>query len=309
MSNEITEHFVQQYSANVFHLAQQKGSRLRRTVRNESQRGKAAFYDRLGSTAAVKKTSRHSDTPLVESAHSRRMVTLEDYEWSDLIDDQDKLRMLNDPQSIYAQAAMYAHGRSMDDEIIAAASGNAYSGESGGTSVALPNSQKIGATTGAAVSGLNVFTLRKVGKIFDDNDVDEMEQRFFIFDSNGKDDLLGETEVTSADYNNVRALVQGEVNTFLGMEFIRSQRLGSQSGTLNYELASGAVGSGSGDADGHKKGLAYAKSGLLLAIGDDIKSRIDERSDKSYSTQVYCKMSIGATRLEEEKVVECLYDV
>ena len=34
------------------------------------------------------------------------------------------------------------------------------------------------------------------------------------------------------------------------------------------------------------------------------EARIDERADKSYATQVYYCMSIGATRMEEAKVVE-----
>ena len=36
----------------------------------------------------------------------------------------------------------------------------------------------------------------------------------------------------------------------------------------------------------------------------DVTARISERDDKSYSTQVYYCMSVGATRMEEEKVVQ-----
>ena len=44
-----------------------------------------------------------------------------DYEYADLIDNQDKIRTLIDPTSSYALAAAYAIGRAMDDEIISAA--------------------------------------------------------------------------------------------------------------------------------------------------------------------------------------------
>ncbi|HLE40017.1 MAG TPA: phage capsid protein, partial [Nitrospirota bacterium] len=138
MSMQITEAFVQQYKANIFHLSQQKGSRLRMAVRSESQVGKRAYYERLGATAAIKKLSRHSDTPLVDSAHSRRAVTMEDFEWADLVDEQDKIRTLIDPTNPYAQAAAWAMGRSMDDVLIAAMRGNAFAGEEAGTIVALP---------------------------------------------------------------------------------------------------------------------------------------------------------------------------
>jgi hypothetical protein len=43
---------------------------------------------------------------------------------------------------------------------------------------------------------------------------------------------------------------------------------------------------------------------VKLAIGKDVTAKISERSDKSYSTQVYYAMDIGATRMEEEKVVQ-----
>lgn len=308
MSSQITEAFVKQYGENVFHLSQQKGSRLAPAVRNETQQGKARFFDRIGKTDAILKTNRHGDTPLVESEHSRRMVTLKDYEWADLIDDQDKIRILISPESEYAMAAMWALGRAKDDEIIAAATGNAYSGEDGGTTVALPNTQKIGAQDGTNATSLNVKTLREVQEVFGENDVEEEEPRYIAVSQRQLTSMLGETEVTSSDFNVVKALVQGEVDTFLGFKFIRTQRLAVQSGTLNYDT-DGSVGSGSLDADGHEKCFAWAMSGLLLSTGKDMQARIDERSDKSYSTQVYACLSIGSTRMEEEKVVEVLCDL
>ena len=72
-----------------------------------------------------------------------RMVTLADYEYADLIDDQDKIRMLIDPTSTYAKAAAAAIGRKMDDVIIAALGGTAKTGSAGSTSTSLPSAQKI----------------------------------------------------------------------------------------------------------------------------------------------------------------------
>ena len=53
-------------------LGQQKGSRLRASVKNESVVGKNAFVERIGSTAAVDAASRHDDTPRIDTPHSRR---------------------------------------------------------------------------------------------------------------------------------------------------------------------------------------------------------------------------------------------
>ena len=66
MSVNITTSFVEQYSANVSLLAQQTGSKLRSAVDVETVRGKNAFFDQVGVTAAQLKTSRHSDTPQID---------------------------------------------------------------------------------------------------------------------------------------------------------------------------------------------------------------------------------------------------
>ena len=280
MSTEITTAFVEQYKSNVFHLAQQKGSRLRNAVKTENVTGKAHFFERIGSTAAEKRTSRHSDTPRMDTPHSRRKVTMDDYDWADLIDNEDKVRMLISPSSEYAMAGAWAMGRAMDDAVIAAASGTAYSGASGGTSVALASGQKI--VHGSA--GLTLAKLLEAKEILDSSDVDPDEPRFMIVTAKQLQNVLGVEQITSADYSSVKALVQGEIDTFLGFNFIRTERL---------------VTDGS-----NRLALAFTQNALGLALGQDITTKISERADKNYATQVFLSMSIGATRVEDEKVVE-----
>lgn len=304
MSSQITEAFVQQYKSNIFHLSQQKGSRLRNLVRTEMQNGKRQFFERLGSSAAIVKTSRHMDTPQIDSAHSRRAVSLEDYIWADLIDDEDKIRLLIDPASPYSQAAMWAMGRSMDDVLIAAMRGSAYSGETGTTAVPLPASQKVLAALDGALgspTGLNMDTLRRVKYKFDAADVDESIPRYFAYTSKQLQDLLGETEVTNADYASVKALVQGQIDTFMGFKFIRTERLPAVTATYDTD---GSVDSGSGSLASARRCLAWAGDGVVLAVGRDMEAKIEKRVDKNYATQVFARMSIGATRIEENKVVE-----
>tara|TARA_R110000823_G_scaffold293565_1_gene412438 strand:- start:2812 stop:3669 length:858 start_codon:yes stop_codon:yes gene_type:complete len=280
MSTEITTAFVEQYKSNVFHLAQQKGSRLRNAVKTENVTGKAHFFERIGSTAAEKRTSRHSDTPRMDTPHSRRKVTMDDYDWADLIDNEDKVRMLISPSSEYAMAGAWAMGRAMDDAVIAAASGTAYSGASGGTSVALASGQKI--VHGSA--GLTLAKLLEAKEILDSSDVDPDEPRFMIVTAKQLQNVLGVEQLTSADYSSVKALVQGEIDTFLGFNFIRTERLVTD-GT-------------------NRLALAFTQNALGLALGQDITTKISERADKNYATQVFLSMSIGATRVEDEKVVE-----
>ncbi len=281
MSTQITTAFVNQFSANVQMLSQQMGSLLRDAVDVESVNGEKAFFDQVGSAAAVKKTSRHADTPLIDTPHSRRMVTMSDFQYADLIDDQDKIRLLIDPTSTYGRAAAAAMGRAMDDEIITAALGTALTGKDGSTSTALPSAQKI--AHGSA--GLTVAKLLSAKEILDAGSVDPSIPRHIVVSPKQISDLLNTTTVTSADFNTVKALAQGQINSFVGFNFIVSNRLNT-------------------DANSDRQVIAFASDGIKVAMGQEPTAKIEERADKSYATQIYYSQTMGATRMEEAKVVE-----
>lgn len=285
MSTQITTAFVEQYSANVQMLSQQMGSKLRSAVDVESITGKNAFFEQVGVTAAQKRTSRHSDTPQIDTPHARRRVSLEDYIWADLIDDVDKVRMLIDPTSSYAKAAAAAMNRSIDDVIITAMNGTAYTGVSGGTSTSLPSASKF--ATSNQSDGLTIAKLLAAKKRFDLQDVDPSIPRYIVCGPTQISDLLATTEIKSSDYNTVKALAQGDLDSFLGFKFITSTRLNLDSTNTDDRLC-----------------FAFTQDAIKLAIGKDIQAKIDERSDKNYSTQVYYSMSVGATRMEEVKVFQ-----
>ena len=218
MSTQITTAFVNQFSSNVQMLSQQMGSIFRNTVDSESVTGEKAFFDQVGSAAAVKRTSRHGDTPTMDTPHSRRMVTMDRWEWADLIDDADKVRMLIDPTSSYAKAAAAAMGRAMDDEIIAAATGTALTGKTGSTSTSLPSANQI--AHGSA--DLTIAKLLAAKKQLDINEVDPSIPRYMAVSPDQIEALLGTTQVTSADFNTVKALASGQVDSFMGFRFIVS---------------------------------------------------------------------------------------
>ena len=293
MSVEITTAFVEQYKANVTLLSQQMGSRLRATVNEESVVGKNAFFEQIGSTAAVARTTRHADTPRVDTPHARRRVSLTDYDWADLIDDEDKVRMLIDPTSAYAMAAAAAMGRSIDDVIISAADGTAYTGTDGSTATSYDSNMTVDVQVrdvgvSAADLGLNVAKLIEAKRLLDANEVDETDPRYIVVNARQIASLLNSTKATSADYNSVKALVAGQINSFMGFNFVRSERIGT-------------------DGNSDDKVLYYAKSGITLGVGKSPVGKISERADKNHATQVFYSMSIGATRMEEGKVgyIEC----
>lgn len=280
MSQQVETAFVKQYASTLSHLVQQKGSRLRGTVRVEPLVGREGFFDQIGATEAVPRTTRHGQSPIVSTPHARRRVAGADFEWGDIVDGQDRVRMLIDPTSAYLQSAMFALGRKIDDVIIAAASGSSFTGETGTTPVVLPAAQKIA----VAGTGLTVAKLRTAKRMLDEKEVDPDEPRYFVCTAEQIDNLLGDTNVTSSDFNTVKALVEGTVDAYMGFRFLRTERLTK---TANDRFC-----------------LAYAASGLLLAINKDIQGQIAPRADKSFAMYAYACLICGATRMEEEKVVE-----
>jgi hypothetical protein len=287
--SDISTAFVKQFGSNLDFLVQQKGSLLRNAVRVETVTGEEAYFDQLASTAAQKKTTRNSDTPLIKSDHRRRRVSMYDYEWADLIDKEDKLKMLLDPQSDYAINAAWALGRSIDDAIIECFSNTAYTGKAGGTSQNFPAANIV---TGGATR-LTLAKLLDAKAILDNADCDPSEERFIAVTGTQLTDLLNISEIKDADFNTVRALVRGEVDTFLGFKFIICNRV-----SFPYGLTSVAA--------NYRSVPVWLRSGVCLAMGKDINTQITQRADKSYSTQVYASMSIGATRMEEAKIVQIL---
>jgi len=293
MSVQITTAFVEQYSANVDMLVQQMGSRLRGAVDVETVTGKNAFFEQVGSTEARIRTSRHSDTPRMDTPHARRRVSLADYDWADLIDNEDRVRMLIDPTSPYARAAAAAMGRAMDDVIIAAADGTAFTGVDGSTSTVFDTNMIVDVQVAwpgvsAADFGLNVAKLVKAGELLTANEVDPDEDRFVAVNAAQVSSILKDDKLSSHDYNALKPLVDGKVSHFGGFTMLPTERIGT-------------------DANSDNKVLFWVRSGLKLGMGDEPSNRISERDDKNYSTQVFSSMSLGATRMEEEKVgyIEC----
>lgn len=286
MSYTITENMVQQYGTNFRVLGQQKQSRLESWCQPEPNIvGTSKSVERLGKSEAYTLESRHSDTKYVDTPHSRRWLDLQDKAWADLVDEMDKIKMLADPTSPYLRIGVAALNRAKDDIIIAAARGSARTSTS---SIALPSAQKI-AVSG---SGLTLAKLLAAKEILDAAEVDAeldadgqgMASRVMVVTTKQLTNLLGTTEIKSVDYNAVKALVQGQVDTFLGFKFVRTERL-PKVGNDRYCLA-------------------WSRGCVALGTGKDIVTSIDPLPGKNYSVQVYARMSIGAVRVEDEGVVE-----
>jgi hypothetical protein len=281
MSVEIPVAHVEMYRSNVIMLAQQKGSRLIRTCRDDGDViGRTVYYDRIGATEATEITTRHADTPLTNTPHSRRRAEMRDADWADLVDRIDRLRTIYEPSNKYAVNGAWGVGRKIDDFIIQAANGNAYEGQSGGTTVPLPSAQKI--AHGSA--GLTIAKLLAAKEMLDAAEVDPDLPRYCVLTAAQVTNLLNTTEVKSADYNTVKALAQGQLNTFMGFEFVRTQRL-TTDGT-------------------NRLVLCYTSQALGIGMGEDLYVDIGPRRDKRMATQVYVSASVAVTRIEDSQLVQ-----
>lgn len=313
MSFNVSTAFVQQYSTNVQMLLQQQGSRIRNAVQNMRFQGKAAsMAEQFGQVSPVRNQSRHSDTPLISTPQDKRWIYPNDYDWADLVDNQDKLRMLIDPSSSYAMAGAWAMGRAIDDEIISGFFNSNNTGENGtsatGTLYAYnSNSQSVAATVGgSAATGLNIAKLRAAKRKLLEAEVDvDNDPLFAIITAKQHDDLLNEAQAISLDYNTKPVLVDGKITQFMGFNFIHSERI---PGGANFNtVINPAISTGSSDGT-YTAGSRYmipvfAKSGMALGVWNDITTSIDRRADKRNSYQVYVTGTFGAARMEEKKCV------
>jgi hypothetical protein len=281
MSSQITEAFVQEFGAAYNHVAQQMASRLEGAVKVESGIvGTSKSINRVGQQIATQRTTRHGDTPINDTPHSTRYVDLLDYEVGDMVDDQDKLRLLVDPTSDYLKAMVAAHNRKKDDIIISAFGGNSRASTG---NVALPSGQKIA----VGGTGLTKTKILQALKLFRQNEADEEagEELYIAYSATALQDVLGDTQLTSADYLAVQMLQAGSLKgKWCGFNWIPTERCPKVSTTRFL--------------------YAWAKSGVALGVGQNIVTRVGEDPSKSFNMRVYAKQSLGAVRIEEEKVVE-----
>lgn len=278
---------VKQYKDNLTILAQQKDSRLSGCVMVDNDfTGEKKFYDQYASDDLVEIMSRYADTPVQLPDHRRRMVTPRYFVGNTLEDPKDALTMIVDPKSTYMQAKQAACNRKKDDIIISAMGGTAYTGKEGTTTQAFASANQIAVTYGGGGSstGMTKAKVLKAQRLLNAGEVDK-EERYAVATARQMEDLLNTTEVASSDFNSVKALVQGEIDTWVGFKWVHSERL---------------------TTDGSSSRLCYfwQKKAVQLAIQKDAEGRVTERADKNYAWQVYMRIVLGATRLEEERIVE-----
>lgn len=291
MSINIPNHFAQQYATNVALLLQQKDTRLRSLVTQGQYIGEQASpVDQIDAVEMQSVTGRFEAMPRVDADTARRWCQPLDFDLPQMIDSFDKLRLVTDPQSVYVENAVMAAKRKMDDVIIGAFFGTSKTGKTGSSSTTFPSGNVVAVNQGASGNtGLTVAKLREARRLLRANEVDlDMDPITCVVSSKQEDNLLAEAQVISLDFNDRPVLVDGRLRSFLGINFVPSERLGV-------------------DGSSYRKVPVFAKSGMHLGIWNDITTDISQRKDiRGLPYQAYVYMTIGATRLEEKKTMQIL---
>ncbi|MBQ9835494.1 MAG: hypothetical protein IJO34_04140 [Akkermansia sp.] len=296
---DIEQNYQIKYTEKWGSYLQQEASRLDKYVTVENGlTGKMVTFDQYGLLAFEEKVSRMGQTVLMEAPTLRRVMYPHIYTKAVGFDEFDakKLANIDVPVSKTIEGLRAAAGRCMDKVMLDAFLGENYIGENGTMPVAFSENQIVESDyvdSGSAVdSNLTVAKLRKALAMLHKAEAWNEERRAYgdelvlACTSSQIDSLLREPQVSSYDYNTVRALAEGKVDTFLGFRIIRTELL-----PLDAET-------------GERSCLAWVKSKAQFGIWDDFKVKISVRDDLDEALQIRAKFACGATRLQEEAFVK-----
>lgn len=287
----VPEHHRAMYQDNVREALVKKGGLLTPLVSFGTYMGeKVQVVQFIGELEFVERDTPFSDTKLTELEHTSRWISGREFDAAVLIDRLDLLKMVYDPTSPYVERMRAAAARKLDTIIMEKFFATAKTGKDGTTDTAFPSANIVlnGGT------GLTIAKLRSLRKLIKKAHMDLRVTRPYIaVTAEQVDDLLGETQVQSSDYNAVKPLVDGEVSAFMGFVFIP------------YEDYNGAgIPSYISGSDLIRQLPVWIPEGMHRGSWQDLVITINNRPDKNNIKQIHGTFTAGATRLEETKVYE-----
>ena len=274
MAIGLSNAFVTLFDAEVKQAYQAKAELVSAVRQRRGVEGSTAKFPKVGKGVATLRIPQTDVTPL-NVYFSQVTVTMEDWnaaEYSDIFMQQ---KVNFDERQELVQVVANAIGRRQDQLIIDALNAS-------GTSLTVDND------IGGADSNLNVAKLREAKKLLDKNNVPPQD-RHVVIHANSLASLLSETAVTSSDFNTVKALVSGEINTYLGFTFH----------VLGDRTEGGLTVDGSLD----RTVLAFHKDAIGYAEGMGPKTEINYVPEKT-SFLVNAMFSAGSVAIDAEGIVD-----
>lgn len=293
MSENLFKLWTEQFSTNLELKLQQMGSKLRDKVRTGSHTGRQASpVQEVGAISLKTPEGRFSPKKRTDADFTRRWVFPVDGEIDQLIDSFDELKTIVDPKSAYVTNAANAVGRAYDDAIISAFFAQSQVGRDAaglsGESFDTTNFRVSDTFGSTASSGLTVAKLIETKRIMRHYHVDfETDMPTLVIGSKQESDLLNQTQVVSTEFTDRPTLVDGRVVKFMGFNIVVSERL-----TVSSNL---------------RQVCAFVQSGMYLGLWQDQVNRVSIRNDLSGEPyDLYTKVSFGATRLQQGRVIQIL---
>lgn len=277
MAINLSTAFVTLFDAEV-KQAYQGMAQLRSAVRVRSGvEGSTYKFPKIGKGVAQVRIPQSDVTPL-NVTYSQVTATLSDYIAAEYSDIFMQAKVNFDERSELVKVVSNAIGRRQDQLILDALAASS-------------TSNTVASSIGGNNTNMNLDKLIAAKKALDANNV-PMDGRQIIIHANNLAGMLGETKVTSSDFNTVKALVQGEIDTFLGFKF--------------HVIGDRSEG-GLAIATGDRKVYAFHKDAVGLAEGIAPKTEINYIPEKT-SFLVASMFSAGAVAIDAEGIVEITCD-
>lgn len=265
--------FITLFDAEVKQAYQGQAQLVAAVRQRRGVEGSSVKFPRVGKGVATVRVPQSDVTPL-NVAFSQATVNLTDFNAAEYADIFNQAKVNFDERQELVQVVANAIGRRQDQIILDALSGSS-------------TTNLVDEDIGGADTGLNVAKLREAKKLLDKNNV-PMNDRHIIIHANSLASILGETAVTSADFNTVRALVSGELNTFLGFMF--------------HTIGDRAEGGLPIDSS-ERKLYAFHRDAVGYAEGIAPRTEINYIPEKT-SFLVNAVFSAGAIAIDAEGIVE-----
>ena len=271
MAQGISSAFVELFDAEVKQAYQASRMLAGITRERNNVEGNVVKFPKIGKGTATVRVPQTDVTPL-NVTYSQVSVTMSDYIAAEYSDIFHQAKVNFDERRELVQVVGNAIGRRMDQLVIDAL--NAASSPS-----------TVATSVGGAGTNMNLAKLLAAKKALDAKNV-PAEGRCMIIHANGLSALLDETELTSSDFATVKALSQGEIDTFLGFKFIM---LGDRD-------------EGGLPLPSTRTNFAFHRDAVGLGISMAQKSEINYVAEKT-SFLVSSMFSAGAVAIDDEGIV------